>query len=53
MMHHRAKLPFETVQAIRRMHATGTIGYVLLAKAHKTGVSTIRDIVTYRTRVSK
>jgi hypothetical protein len=52
-MHHRAKLPFETVQSIRRMHATGTIGYVILARAHKAIVSTIRDIITYRTRVRK
>jgi len=49
-MHHRAKLPFETVQKIRQMHATGTIGYILLARAFGVGMSTIRDIVQYRTR---
>ena len=49
-MHHRAKLPFETVQQIRRMHASGQVGYVILARVFDCGVSTIRDIVTYRTR---
>lgn len=48
--HHRAKLDWEQVQAIRRMHATGTVGYVILARAFKCGMSTIRDICTYRTR---
>lgn len=51
--HHRAKLDWDTVQKIRSMHATGTIGYILLARAHKCGMSTIRDIVTYRTRPFK
>ena len=49
-MHHRAKLTNEQVKKIREMYSTGTIGYRLLAKAMKCGMSTIRDIVQYRTR---
>lgn len=52
-MHHRAKLSFETVLTIRKVYATGTIGYALLSRAFKCGESTIRDIVNYRTRVIK
>ncbi len=52
-MHHRAKLSFEAVQMIRKVYASGTIGYSMLSRAFKCGESTIRDIVTYRTRVSK
>jgi len=50
MMHHRAKLTDAQVKEIRRLYATGTIGYVLLSRVFKCGESTIRDIVQYRTR---
>jgi DNA invertase Pin-like site-specific DNA recombinase len=51
-MHHRAKLTDEQVRTIRRLYASGTIGYRLLAKAFKCSQWTIRDIVRYWTRAA-
>jgi hypothetical protein len=48
--HHRARLTDKQVETIRRLHASGTIGYELLARAFKCGASTVRDIVKERTR---
>lgn len=52
-MHHRAKLSFGDVKEIRRMYETGTLSYGILARVFKCGESTIRDIVQYKTRVTK
>ena len=52
--HHRAKLTDSQVREIRSRHmpyAKG-FGYKSLADEYQVGVSTIRDICTYRTRVS-
>jgi hypothetical protein len=51
-MHHRAKLTDEQVREIRKAHLAYVIGYETLAKLFNCGVSTIRDICTYRTRVN-
>lgn len=48
--HHRAKLTYDQVKAIRKSHLAYVIGYETLAKRFNCGVSTVRDIVTYRTR---
>lgn len=48
--HQRAKLTDEQVETIRRVYASGTVGYELLARAFKCGASTVRDIVKERTR---
>lgn len=50
--HHKAKLNYETVKQIRAQHLAYVIGYETLAKKFNCGVSTVRDICTYRTRVS-
>ena len=52
--HQRAKLTDEQVRAIRAKHKPNKrgFGYVALAKESGCGVSTIRDICTYRTRAS-
>lgn len=50
--HHRAKLTDAEVIAIRAMHLPYVIGYEKIAKEFKCGVSTVRDICTYRTRVN-
>lgn len=49
-MHHRAKLTDEQVRTIRKLYASGTIGYVLLSRVFGCGESTIRDIVKHWTR---
>lgn len=49
--HHRAKLTFEQVNDIRKSHLAYVIGYETLAKRFNCGVSTVRDICTYRTRI--
>jgi len=47
--HHRAKLSDEDVYLVRQLNNEG-IGYKRIAKKFECGVSTIRDICTYRTR---
>lgn len=47
--HGRAILSDKTVEAIRADHSKG-MGYKTLAKKHGCGISTVRDICTYRTR---
>lgn len=56
-LHHRAKLTTEQVKDIRHLYSTwkannGRKGYGALAEMFGCGQSTIRDIVTYRTRFS-
>lgn len=50
--HHKAKLPFSTVKKMRQGHLAYVVGYETLAKRYQCGVSTARDICTFRTRVS-
>lgn len=47
--HHRAKLTTAQVEAMRADHNNG-MGYVRLARKYGCGISTARDICTYRTR---
>ena len=47
--HHRAKLSTAQVEAMRADHNNG-MGYVRLARKYGCGISTARDICTYRTR---
>lgn len=49
-MHHRAKLSAEQVRAMRKEHLAYVRGYDYLAKKYGCGLSTARDICTYRTR---
>ena len=49
--HYKAKLTDAQVREMRMLHESGK-GYLTLAKAFSCGVSTARDICTYRTRVS-
>lgn len=48
--HHRAKLADEQVRAMRAEYLAFVRGYETLAKKFGCGVSTARDICTYRTR---
>jgi hypothetical protein len=48
--HHRAKLTADQVRAMRSRYVPGTVGYETLAAEFSCGVSTARDICTYRTR---
>lgn len=55
--HYKAKLPFESVKKMRHLYGKWKdeekpLGYTTLANLFGCGVSTARDIVTYRTRVS-
>jgi hypothetical protein len=50
--HHRAKLSYEQVKEIRKTHLAYVIGYESLAKKFNCGISTVRDICTYRTRMN-
>lgn len=50
--HHRAKLPFVRVKQMRADYLAYIVGYEALAKKYQCGVSTARDICTFRTRVS-
>jgi len=58
--HHRAKLSDEKVRELRRQYEEATPragkggggGYGSLAREHGLSWSTVRDIVTYRTRAS-
>lgn len=48
--HHRAKLTADQVRQMRAAHVPGKVGYETLAAQFGCGVSTARDICTYRTR---
>jgi Mor family transcriptional regulator len=48
--HHRCKITDAQVKEIRRIYEEGNEGYRKLAKRFKCGESTIRDIITFRTR---
>lgn len=48
--HHRSKLTDEQVAKIRRMYRPRVVSYGDLAHEFGCAESTIRDIVTYRTR---
>lgn len=48
--HQHAKLTTEQVQAMRADYSAGRGGYVALSRLYGCGVSTVRDIVQYRTR---
>lgn len=48
--HQHAKLSSEQVQAMRADYAARRGGYVALSRVYNCGVSTVRDIVQYRTR---
>jgi transposase len=50
-MHSKAKLTDQQVREMREIHGQG-IGYRRLAKRFGCGISTVRDIVLYRTRRS-
>ena len=52
MMHHRAKLTNQQVMEMRKAHFAHIIGYETLAKKFGCGISTARDICTYRTRIN-
>jgi len=49
-MHHRAKLTAVQVRAMRGEHLPYANGYEALARKYGCGISTARDICTYRTR---
>lgn len=49
-MHHKAKLPDDKVRQMRSDHKPYVVGYETLAVMYGCGVSTARDICTYRTR---
>jgi len=48
---HRCKLTDEQVREMRNMYLAYVRGYETLARHFNCGVSTVRDIVTYRTRI--
>jgi hypothetical protein len=50
--HQKAALTDEQVRLMRRLNAAGTYGYKRLGNLFNCGVSTARDICTYRTRGS-
>lgn len=49
--HPRAKVPTETVEALRVEYEAGGIGYLKLGKKYGVDWRTVCDIVKYRTRV--
>lgn len=49
--HHNATLPDWAVRRMRELYHTGLWGYESLARMYRCGVSTVRDICTYRTRM--
>lgn len=51
-MHHRAKLTDEQVREMRRLYASGTVGYKILARVFRCSEWTVRDIVKYWTRAA-
>ena len=48
--HHRAKLTDAEVELMRQMHEEGDLSLCVLAVAFGVGKSTVRQIVTYRSR---
>lgn len=50
--HQRAKLSDAQVVAMRAEYRPGVFGYNKLAERYNCGISTVRDIVQYRTRYS-
>jgi hypothetical protein len=50
--HHKAKLPFTAVKAMRAAHLPYVVGYKKLAKQFGCAESTARDICTFRTRMA-
>lgn len=48
--HHRAILTADQVRAMRAAYVPGKVGYETLAARFGCGISTARDICTYRTR---
>lgn len=48
--HPRANLSTEKVEAMRADYQAGRGGYIALSRVYDCGVSTVRDIVQYRTR---
>ena len=48
--HQRAKLSDEQIKAMRKMYVPGKVGYETLARQFGCGISTARDICTFRTR---
>ena len=50
MTHHRAKLTNDQVRQMRAKYLAYVIGYETLAAEFGCGISTARDICTYRTR---
>lgn len=50
--HHKAKLDYSIIKQMRKDHMAYVVGYETLAKKYNCGISTARDICTYRTRVS-
>jgi hypothetical protein len=48
--HPKAKLTTDQVVEIRKLYEGGGFGYEVLALAFSCGISTVRDIVKYRTR---
>ena len=48
--HPKARLSDEDVRQMRKDHLAYVVGYETLAKRWNCGVSTARDICTYRTR---
>jgi hypothetical protein len=50
--HHRSKLSSKKVADMRAVYESGGVGYGFLAEVFGCGVSTARDIVQYRTRIS-
>jgi hypothetical protein len=49
-LHHRAKLPDDIIRKMRAEHLPYVRGYGYLAKKYGCGVSTARDLATFRTR---
>jgi len=49
--HPKAVLSDEDVTLMRRLHQNGNMGYRVLAKRFACGISTARDVCTYRTRM--
>ena len=49
-MHHRAKLSDEAVRQMRKDYKPYVFGYEKLAAKYGCGISTVRDLMTFRTR---
>lgn len=49
-IHHKAKLTDEKVRMMRKRYMAYLVGYETLAREFGCGISTARDICTYRTR---